>query len=69
MLVRVDDHGLVDDLCLHYRRSGFEAQSVGGGMVEVSRPDAPTPEQERHDVLSHLRVWQIANPEVRAELL
>ena len=40
MLIRVDDHALVDDLCVHFRRSGFTAERVGGGMVEVERPDA-----------------------------
>jgi hypothetical protein len=69
MLIRLDDHALVDDLCLHYRRSGFEAESVGGGMVEVRKPDAPTPQREREELILHLRVWEVANPNTHAEAL
>lgn len=69
MLIRLDDNTLVEDLCAHYRRSGFRVEPVGGGMVEVGREDAPTPEQARHEVLLHLRVWQAVNPDVPAELL
>jgi hypothetical protein len=69
MLIRLDDANLVDDFCDHYRRSGFDAELVGGGRVEVVRPDAPTSEQERYEVLLHLRVWEAVNPEARGELL
>jgi hypothetical protein len=69
MLIRLYDRALVDDLCAHYRRSGFHAESVGGGMIEVSRDDAPPPEQERYAVAMHLRVWEVINPDARAELL
>jgi hypothetical protein len=69
MLIRTDDHSLVDHLCAHYRRSGFHAESVGGGMIEVARPDAPNEDQERREVLMHLRVWEVTNPEARVEML
>jgi hypothetical protein len=69
MLIRTDDHSFVDDLCAHYRRSGFHAESVGGGVIEVARPDAADEEQERREVLMHLRVWEISNPNAHAELL
>ena len=69
MLIRLDEQALVDDLCAHFRRSGFTAESVGGGMVEVEAPSAPSDEEARRAVGQHLRVWQIANPEARAELL
>jgi hypothetical protein len=69
MLIRVEDPALVDDLCAHYTRSGFTAERVGGGMVEIRRPDAPSADQERREALLHLRVWQITNPDARAELL
>jgi hypothetical protein len=69
MLIRVDDNTLVEDLCAHYRRSGFRVEHVGGGMVDVARENAPTPEQERHEVQLHLRVWQAVNPHARGELL
>jgi len=37
----------------------------------VARENAPTPEQERHEVLLHLRVWEAVNPtpNARGELL
>jgi hypothetical protein len=69
MLLRIDDYSLVDDLCAHFRRSGFHAESVGGAMIEVARPDAPTEDQERREVLMHLRVWEVTHPEAHAELL
>jgi len=69
MLIRMDDHTLVDDLCTHYRRSGFHAESVGGGMIDVARPDAPDEAQERREVLMHLRVWKVTNPDAAVELL
>jgi hypothetical protein len=69
MLIRMEDHALVDDLCAHYRRAGFHAESVGGGMIEVARPDAPDEEQERREILMHLRVWQVTNPDASAEFL
>jgi hypothetical protein len=69
MLILMDDHTLVDDLCAHYRRSGFHAESVGGGMIEVARPDAPDEAQERREVLMHLRVWKVTNPDALVELL
>jgi hypothetical protein len=68
MLIRTDDHTLVDDLRAHYRRSGFHAESVGGGMLEVRRLDAPDPEQERREVLMHLRVWEVTHPGSHVEL-
>jgi len=69
MLIRLDDNTLVDDLSAHYRRSGFEVEHMGGGMIEVKRDDAPSPEQERREVLMHLRVWEAVNPGAHAELL
>ena len=69
MLIRLEDNSLVDDLCAHYRRSGFRVEPMGGGMVDVGKENAPTPEQERHEVLLHLRVWEAVNPDARGELL
>jgi hypothetical protein len=69
MLIRVDNVDLVEDLCAHYRRSGFQVEAVGGGMVEVARRDAPTREQERYEVLLHLRIWQVTHPETDCGLL
>jgi len=69
MYLRLEDHALVDDLCAHYRRSGFTAEPAGSGVVEIRRPDAPDPSQERREVLMHLRVWEVLQPSARAELL
>ena len=69
MLIRIDDTDLVDDLCVHYRRSGFQVEALGGGMVEVEREDAPTREQERYEVLLHLRIWQVTHPDTDCGLL
>jgi hypothetical protein len=62
MLIYVSDTELVDELCAHYDRSGFRAKAVGGGMVELDRPDAPSVEQGRREITMHLRIWEILNP-------
>ena len=69
MLIRLDDITLVEELCAHYRRSGFRVEPMGGGMIDVAKENAPTPEQERHEILLHLRVWDAVNPESKGELL
>ena len=61
MLITLDEQELLDDLCLHFRRSGFAVERVGGTMVEINRTDAPTREQSRREVLMHLRIWEILN--------
>jgi hypothetical protein len=69
VLIRIDKTDLVDDLCVHFTRSGFSVERAGGTMIDVQRKDAPTPEQEHHEVLLHLRVWQVINPEAHGELV
>jgi hypothetical protein len=69
MLIQLDDHALVNDLCAHYMRSGFTAEPVGGGMIEVTRPNALTEELERADVVLHLRVWEVTNPDVTVSVV
>jgi len=62
MLIQLDDHTLVDDLCAHFARSGFTARSVGAGTAEIARRIPSTDDQDRREILLHLRVWQIVNP-------
>lgn len=69
MLIRLSDASLADDVCAHFRRSGFDCDPAGGSMVSASRPDAPSVEQERREIELHLRVWKATHPEVVAELL
>jgi hypothetical protein len=69
MLIRLDDPTLVDDLCAHFRRSGFTADPAGESLVDVTRADAPSAEQERREVELHLRVWKATNPGADVELL
>lgn len=66
--IQVADDALVEDLCAHFVRSSFTATSVGDAMVEVRRPGAATLDQERREVLLHLRVWEIVNPGVAVTL-
>jgi len=67
MLIRLSDHALVDEFCDHYRRSGFVAEPVRDGIVEALRTDAPSPEQCRREVLMHLQIWRVLNPDVAAQ--
>jgi hypothetical protein len=69
LLIRIDNPDLIDNLSVHFTRSGFSVERAGGAMIDVRRDDAPTPEQERHEVLLHLRVWQVINPETHGELV
>ena len=62
MLIRLDDPSLVDDLCAHYRRSGFVADRAGGSMVVVEKPDALSGEQAEREIRTHLDVWRLMNP-------
>ena len=62
MLIRLDDPTFVDDLCEHFRRSGFTAHRAGGRMVEVASADAPTRRQADREILTHLEIWRIINP-------
>ena len=64
MLIHIHDTTKVDDLCAHYRRSGFRAASLGGGVVEIFGAAARSRDHERQAVLMHLRVWQLVNPDV-----
>jgi hypothetical protein len=38
-------------------------------MVEVDRPDAPTPQQATAESRVHLQLWRILNPNQRAEIV
>jgi len=67
VLIRLSDHALVDDLCDHFRRSGFAVEPVSQGMIDATRFDAPDDEQGRREVLMHLRVWRVLNPSVAAQ--
>jgi hypothetical protein len=67
MLIRLSNPALVDDLCDHFRRSGFDADPVSDGVIEATRTDAPSHEQGRREVLMHLQVWRVFNPDVAAQ--
>jgi hypothetical protein len=69
VLLRLNDHGLVDDLCQHFDRSGFRAESFGGGMVGVSHPSSPDHESEQNAIVAHLGIWRIANPSAEVDAI
>jgi len=69
MLIRVDDPSLVDDLCAHFRRSGFTADRAGGSMIEITRPDAQTQRQAELEIQTHLGIWRIINPNEGVDLI
>jgi hypothetical protein len=69
MLIRLSEPHLVEDLCATFRRAGFVADSAGGSMAEVRRPDAPALDQEKREVEIHLRVWRATHPEAVTEIV
>ena len=69
MLIRLHNPALLEDLCVHFLRSGFTVERAGGAMLEVERRDAPSLEQARREVLMHLRIWDVLNPDGRCELV
>jgi hypothetical protein len=69
MLIQLSDTELVDELCVHYGRSGFEASPMGGGMVALDRLDAPSPDQAAREIRLHLLVWEVLHPETKAEIV
>jgi hypothetical protein len=66
LLIRINNEEFVEELCGHYRRSGFSAERVGGAMIEVTAPTARAAD-ERTQILAHLRVWNLVNPDASAE--
>jgi hypothetical protein len=62
MLVLLDDLAYLDDLCAHFRRSGFGADPAGGLMVELALRGAPSREQEVREIRLHLDLWRVLNP-------
>ena len=69
MLLRLSEPTLAESLCEDFRRAGFSAQTAGGSMIEVLRPDAPQPDQEKWEVEFQLRVWQAMHPETAVEIV
>ena len=65
LLISLEEPELADALCAHFRRSGFHAQPVEGGMIEVGREDAPNRGQARLEIALHLRVWEAMNPNAK----
>jgi hypothetical protein len=60
--LRVTDPEILENVVAHFERSGFVVRRVGDVILEVVRPDAPTPEQERREVEIHLGVWRVMHP-------
>jgi hypothetical protein len=69
MLIRLSEPDLVEDLCANFRHAGFHADSAGGSMAEVYRPDAPAPDQEKREVEIHLQIWRAMYPEAVTEIV
>jgi len=67
MLIRLDDPTLVDDLCDHFRNSGFFAHPAGGSMVVVEKPDALNYQHSERELRMHLHVWQLMYPDAGVE--
>jgi hypothetical protein len=67
MRIRLSDAELLGDLLAHFERAGFTVQRAGEDALEVTRPDAPSPEQEHREVEIHLRIWRAMNPAADVE--
>jgi hypothetical protein len=60
--LRVTDPEILENVVFHFRRSGFVVRRVGEAILEVARPDAPSPEQERLELEIHVGVWRAMYP-------
>jgi hypothetical protein len=56
------DPSLLAELTQHFERSGFRVKRAGD-VIDVKRPDAADEEQEKREVLLHLRVWTVMHPD------
>jgi hypothetical protein len=65
-VVSPDNENRLSDLEMHFLRSGFSVECVGGSMIEVRRAG------DGNDVSAiafHLRAWEAVNPETRVVIL
>jgi hypothetical protein len=69
VILRFEYHILADDLCDHYRRSGFYADRVAAGLVQVGRTDLADPVEESREAELLLREWGELHPETPAQEL
>ena len=69
MRLRTGDLTLLDDLRVHFERSGFTVERTGEGDLDVRRPDAPSAEQEAREIEMHLKVWRVMRPGILVELV
>jgi hypothetical protein len=69
MLIQISENAFVADLCAHFFRAGFTVSETEGAVIQVSREDAPSTDQERREVELHLAVWRARNPTVAVELI
>lgn len=69
MRIRITDPSLLEELGAHYARSGFAVRSVGERDLEVERPDAPSEEQGRREVVAHLLIWELLHPNSPGEIV
>jgi hypothetical protein len=57
-VIRLSNPSYVDDLCAHFRGSGFIAKRRGSRTIEVEQSDSPNREQEVREFEMHLSVWR-----------
>jgi hypothetical protein len=69
LLISIEEPELADAFCAHFVRSGFHAEPIDGGMIEVGRDDAPNPGQERLEIALHLRVWEAMHPDAKVTVV
>jgi hypothetical protein len=61
--IRVDPPALLDDLCWHFERAGFDVQRLASDSIAVRRLDAPSEAQARREIGIHLRIWEATHPD------
>jgi hypothetical protein len=64
--VRLHDPSLLSELTLHFERSGFRVQRMGDAL-DVDRDDAPDEAHAAREILAHLTVWTLMNPDSVAD--
>jgi hypothetical protein len=68
MRIRIDDPLLIPDLLVFLERVRCGVRKLRGGVLEVSVPEAPSPEQACRELELYLLAWHALHPDAGARV-